>query len=536
MGGICLVAVFWFGSVINEQPAAPRQPIEHVFDATGGARAPLAGSTSQVAAKSQGGLLSAFFDAPAKPRPVTLSDLQSRSTKETAGASIENQSTPFVEAESSRLPKGTNSAVTEVVSDFVTPPLPGLNNDSTFVAHKRIDQQRLDIVPDFSTLAQDFRREQASRFQPNVDTVKTSAVNARQQSMLPVPELDEFSRAPFEKTITTPKRDWNAVRRAVMSVEDKLKQFHNAHPEAEEFEPLKSASLQLERPMTVAATRTSGRFVPEPTVRFEKTRQQGNDARQLEQMEVSLAQYERQELERQEIQRQELLRRRPQSLAVNSSRNNSDASTARSIPPNELRSNDPYAQRIPSQQSRFEPAYRAQKQESFAQRQARWKMFDDRPRETKTASDRQNIADDRVARSRSSSKRDARPEQPRTIPETSRVRSLYEMPTDDEARRPQRFAAEQQAGSNRDDFVSSTQRRRNIPEKSLESDGGPEIIRYRDFKTYRTRGGDSLQTISESFFGTPEYYFDLYLANRNVLANPATVPVGVELKIPRMGQ
>ena len=62
------------------------------------------------------------------------------------------------------------------------------------------------------------------------------------------------------------------------------------------------------------------------------------------------------------------------------------------------------------------------------------------------------------------------------------------------------------------------------------------MIRYGDFKTYVTERGDTLQTISESFFGTPEYYFDLYLANRNILVNPATVPTGVELRIPRIDE
>ena len=59
------------------------------------------------------------------------------------------------------------------------------------------------------------------------------------------------------------------------------------------------------------------------------------------------------------------------------------------------------------------------------------------------------------------------------------------------------------------------------------------VVRYEQFEEYRTRDNDTLQMISQNFYGTPDYYFDLYLANRPMLANPATVPAGVTLKIPK---
>jgi len=98
-----------------------------------------------------------------------------------------------------------------------------------------------------------------------------------------------------------------------------------------------------------------------------------------------------------------------------------------------------------------------------------------------------------------------------------------------------RTARQQDTFGNQKTAQSPTQRQR-PSSASLANDVGPEVIRYGDFKTYVTKGGDTLQTISESFFGTPEFYFDLYLANRNVLVNPATVPTGVELRIPHMGE
>ncbi|MGI9517666.1 MAG: LysM peptidoglycan-binding domain-containing protein [Pirellulaceae bacterium] len=46
------------------------------------------------------------------------------------------------------------------------------------------------------------------------------------------------------------------------------------------------------------------------------------------------------------------------------------------------------------------------------------------------------------------------------------------------------------------------------------------------------RRGDTLQSISREFFGTPNRYLDIYTLNKDVLAHPGTLPQGVELKIP----
>lgn len=52
------------------------------------------------------------------------------------------------------------------------------------------------------------------------------------------------------------------------------------------------------------------------------------------------------------------------------------------------------------------------------------------------------------------------------------------------------------------------------------------------FITYQTRANDTLQSISIRYFGKPDYYLDIYVANRDQLANPASVPTGVTLQIP----
>jgi nucleoid-associated protein YgaU len=52
------------------------------------------------------------------------------------------------------------------------------------------------------------------------------------------------------------------------------------------------------------------------------------------------------------------------------------------------------------------------------------------------------------------------------------------------------------------------------------------------FVNHRTGEGDTLRSISEKYYGKPNYYLDIYLANRDVLENLAEVPVGIELRIP----
>lgn len=52
------------------------------------------------------------------------------------------------------------------------------------------------------------------------------------------------------------------------------------------------------------------------------------------------------------------------------------------------------------------------------------------------------------------------------------------------------------------------------------------------FKSYRTLRGDSLQKISTRYYGRPDFYLDVYLANQDQLRNPAEVPSGITLKIP----
>ena len=56
-----------------------------------------------------------------------------------------------------------------------------------------------------------------------------------------------------------------------------------------------------------------------------------------------------------------------------------------------------------------------------------------------------------------------------------------------------------------------------------------ETKRYRE---HQVQSGESLQNLATHYFGRPEYYLDIYLANRRTMKNPGDVRPGMTLKIP----
>ena len=59
-------------------------------------------------------------------------------------------------------------------------------------------------------------------------------------------------------------------------------------------------------------------------------------------------------------------------------------------------------------------------------------------------------------------------------------------------------------------------------------------LENRELVDYTTVFGDTLHSLSTKFFGSPEFYLDIYLANRELLRNPSEVPVNTRIKIPVM--
>lgn len=52
------------------------------------------------------------------------------------------------------------------------------------------------------------------------------------------------------------------------------------------------------------------------------------------------------------------------------------------------------------------------------------------------------------------------------------------------------------------------------------------------FRVHVVRPGETLQSISNAYFGSSDYYLDIYVANQSLLSDPADVPIGASLKIP----
>ncbi len=52
------------------------------------------------------------------------------------------------------------------------------------------------------------------------------------------------------------------------------------------------------------------------------------------------------------------------------------------------------------------------------------------------------------------------------------------------------------------------------------------------FDYHVTENGDSLQSLSTKFYGRPDFYLDIYIANKHQLRNPTAIPAGLRLRIP----
>ena len=64
---------------------------------------------------------------------------------------------------------------------------------------------------------------------------------------------------------------------------------------------------------------------------------------------------------------------------------------------------------------------------------------------------------------------------------------------------------------------------------SADSKLGLQTTRFVD---HVVQSGETLQSISTRYFGKPDFYLDIYLANRNKLRSPAVVPAGITVRVP----
>ena len=58
------------------------------------------------------------------------------------------------------------------------------------------------------------------------------------------------------------------------------------------------------------------------------------------------------------------------------------------------------------------------------------------------------------------------------------------------------------------------------------------LLTTSQFQNHSVQSGETLQSISTLYYGRPDYYLDIYLANQNLMSNPSDMPVGRVIKVP----
>ena len=82
---------------------------------------------------------------------------------------------------------------------------------------------------------------------------------------------------------------------------------------------------------------------------------------------------------------------------------------------------------------------------------------------------------------------------------------------------------------------SSAQFRTNQNDRGSQDWGQQSNVDRSSGNRYEIKSGDTLQSISTRFYGTPDRYLDIYRANRDVLDRITSSPVGVMIEIPSAG-
>ncbi len=483
MGIGCLIAAFWFGSILQDRPAGQNQTTELLPDGT---IDPYRTAASPTVVEKTKGFLDSFFASPAKEKPITVADLRADAKLAIPTPNTSGHISSFGDDHADRLsPEFTptedlvldNSSLTADASQDFQPTKRFVGSFESADQPQRL--AKVAIVPDFSSLAEEVNSGLSFNDDTNIASsvpMKVTPLNsARNIELIPVPKFSDVQTQKPDP-ISTP--NWEAVREQVAAAERRLETYRD----------------QMTQP------------IPEIADTVNRSTQQFWDRQQAE------------------------ARRRP-------------------VQPSRLANHQPLSA---SQQRRLKP-------ETWEQKQERWDVFgnnrDGRTRQQQTQPRPQPTIVE-VDRPYATS-------QPQVQPQTNKrdsavVRSLnddrvavspYVNPDNDrlaynayqrhpnELQNQLRPRYNPNAGS-KPEFVSPPEYGQFTPQKNSAPEQSSEIVEaaevtYGSFREYETQPQDTLQKISEEFYGTADYYFDLYLANRDLLSNPATVPPGITIKIPR---
>lgn len=481
MGIICLVAAFWFGTYLQDRPAGQNQTAALLPDGT---IDPNASTAHPNLLEKTKGFLSSMFESPAKPKPITVDDLRSRSQSQMPNV-------PPLNLHADHHTRNTHAGVP--ANDLVNENLLRLTADSrkhtdsnrfvgTFQSDGTAVQDlpsqpaapKVAIVPDFSSLAEEVNR--GLSFNDRLPSQRAEATDGI--DLIPAPRFSDIVASKTQPFAA--ETDWDSVRKKVAAAESRLNHYRE----------------QMKQP------------IPEIVDSVAKNTEKFWDRQQSE------------------------ARRQPSRLAS--------------------------AERLDvAQQRRL-------KLESWSDKQKRWDVFSKDRRAT--PKDRQQdsavytrpktqpsiVEVDRGFDSESNSDWVSQLPQP-PVHALARVRSLNDDRGGRVATSPFVVTEDQRGGlrqaevqnqlrphynpdaGSKPEFVSPPDFSQFQPKPD---DSPSEIVEaatvtYGSFREYKTRPEDTLQTISQAFYGSADYYFDLYLANRDLLSNPATVPAGLTIKIPK---
>ena len=516
MGVGCLIAAFWFGSVLQDRPAGQNPTAELLPDGT---IDPYRASASPNLVAKTKGFLNSIFESPNKEKPITVADL--RQSSPTALPNL--PSVPVYNGLQS--PNSQNFGYAEV-HPIGEPPAENIYTQAeTAPAQQRFVGSfqsaeapemlaKVAIVPDFSSLAEEVN--QGLSFN-NPITDRPEILPARSETKVELIPVPRFSDVPVRTPEPVAQPNWEEVRQQVAEAERRLQEHRQ----------------QLTQP------------IPE--------------------IENSVSRGTRNFWDRQQAE----ARRRP-------------------VQPTRLTASEPVSA---SQQRRLKPETWTEKQKRWDvfSNNGRSQTYQGEARNQPAASPAEERDRDHFihSHSRASMPRpDSQPRRPqpprRTTPtivevdrpfvsqttqaqrpnadtsSSARVRSLnderfetenYYQPQrdrvayDERQRRPAEVQNQLRPkfnpnASSKPEFVSPPDFGQFSPQANPAPSQGSGIVEaaegtYGNFSEYETKPQDTLQSISEKFYGSADYYFDLYLANRDQLSNPATVPTGITIRVPK---
>ena len=514
MGVICLVAAFWFGAYLQDRPAGQNQTAKLLPDGTIDPNQPVAGSNFLASTK---GFLSSMFESPAKKKPITVDDLRQRSQIEAPNApSLEalhkrdqfgNPSSPSLVNEN--LLKLTGDALeTPVEQRFVGSFASNPTSESPIQPITPPSQAKVAIVPDFSSLAEEVNRGLSFNNAPTPQPLK----RPDNTELIPVPKFSDVQTRKPKPLVAD--ADWEAVRQQVAAAESRLEDYRHQMTEpipeiadsvtqhTQEFWDRKQTKARRQRTQLVRSDSLQ-RSEINPTNRLSSTRQSRLKPETFVDKQKRWDVFSPNEKTLNQTAMNQSIATQPETIQNTAARNYQ--------PPSQpMRSTQPSIVEVDRGFSVADRGFVSQQSQPAGNSSARVRSLNDDRNSGIDSSPYVQPQQNRVA------------SQPQMIRQPADVRNQLRPEFDPNPGSGPEFVSPPDHGQFQTQPSSS-------PSEIVQA----AKVAYGSFSEYKTQSEDTLQNISQRFYGSPDYYFDLYLANRDLLSNPATVPAGLTIKIPK---